>query len=66
VGLLEFLEKLFDFVDFRQNLGNGAASAGGGVGPELLQSLGQLLFSHYGLSVPRGWTGCSTGGKGII
>ena len=50
MGLLEFLEKLFDFVDFRQNLGNGATSAGGGVGPELLQSFGQLLSSHYGLA----------------
>jgi hypothetical protein len=43
---LEVFEKLFDFVNFRQNLGNGAASAGGGVGPELLQSFGQLVFSH--------------------
>ena len=42
----EVFEKLFDFVNFRQNLGNGAASTGGGVGPELLQSFGQLVFSH--------------------
>src|SRR5262245_41268309 len=54
--VFEGFEEFFDFVNFRQNLGNGAASAGGGVGPELLQSFGQLLFSHCGPRVARGWT----------